>query len=180
MPGAGKGTMGKRLVEEFGFIHLSTGDLIRAEQEKQSKIGLLANRLIDQGNFLPDNITIQLFQQFIKDNPTDIGYIFDGYPRTKEQAKHLHAFMLKSRMPLTSVVYLELDQMAAVNRLLKRAEIESRKDDTKPVIEKRIEIYKQKTFPLIKFFDDMSKLERIDASGDPDLQYARLKTQLGL
>ena len=180
MPGSGKGTMGKKLVEEFGFIHLSTGDLIRAEQEKKSKIGLLADRLIDQGNFLPDNIIIQLFQQFIKDNPTDIGYIFDGYPRTKEQAKHLHAFMLKSRMPLTTVVYLELEQMDAVHRLLKRADIEGRKDDTKPVIEKRIEIYKHKTFPLIKFFGDMSKLTRVDASGDIDTQYATLKKALDI
>jgi adenylate kinase len=175
MPGSGKGTMGKKLIEEFEFIHLSTGDLIRAEQANKTKIGLLADRMSDQGQFLPDQIIIQMFQQFVKDNPTDIGYVFDGYPRTKEQAKHLHAFMLKSRLPLTSVVYLEIEKLDAVNRLLKRADIEGRKDDTKPVIEKRIEIYKSKTFPLIKFFDDMKKLVRVDGGGEIEEQYDRLK-----
>lgn len=180
MPGSGKGTMGKKLVEEFGFTHLSTGDLIRDEQKKKTKIGLLADRLINQGNFLPDQVIIQMFQQFIQDNPTDVGYIFDGYPRTKDQAKHLHAFLLKSKIPLTAAVYLELDQLQAVLRLLKRAEIEGRKDDTKPVIEKRIGIYKAKTFPLVKFFSDMNKLVRVESGGNIDEQYVKLKTALGL
>jgi len=180
MPGSGKGTMGKMLVEEFGFIHLSTGDLIRAEQEKKSKIGLLADRLIDQGNFLPDQVVIQMFQKFIYDNPTSIGYVFDGYPRTKDQAKNLHAFLLKSKMPLTAAVYLELEKMEAVERILKRAKIEGRKDDKKPVIENRVELYKKMTLPLVKFFDDMKKLVRVDSSGTAAEHYIKLKTALGI
>lgn len=180
MPGSGKGTMAKKLVEEFGFVHLSTGDIIRAEQKAETKIGKLADKLIDQGNFLPDEIIIELFQKFIINNPTQVGYLLDGYPRSKSQAKHVHAFFLKRKLPLDGVIYLDLPQLDAVLRLLNRAKIEGRKDDTKPAIEKRIELYKAKTLPLVEYFENMGKLYRIDASCSVEQEYANIKMALGL
>jgi len=179
-PGAGKGTMAKKMAEEFGYTHLSTGDLIRNEQQKGSALGKLADQLIDQGNLLPDKVVIEMFQNFILDNPTKVGYIFDGFPRTPEQAKHFSAFLLKARIPFTNAVYLDLPPHVSLARLLKRAEIEDRKDDTKETIQHRLRVYDAKTKPILKFFHDRGKLLTIDAQGTPEEQYARLKDALEL
>lgn len=179
-PGSGKGTMAKKMVEEFGYLHLSTGDLIRNEQKKGTPLGKLANELIDQGNFLPDKVVIEMFQNFILDNPVDVGYIFDGFPRTPEQTKHFSAFLLKARIPFTAAVYFNLPPHISLERLLKRAEIENRKDDTRDVIEHRLRIYDSKTKPILKFFEDRGKLIQVDANGTVDEQYKRLKSALNL
>lgn len=177
-PGAGKGTMAKMMVDEFGYLHLSTGDLIRNEQKKGTPLGKLAGELIDKGNFLPDKIVIEMFQNFILDNPVAVGYIFDGFPRTPEQTKHFSAFLLKARIPFTSAVYFNLAPHISLSRLLKRAQIEGRQDDTKEVIEHRLRVYDAKTKPILKFFKDRGKLVQVDADGTVDEQYSRLKSAL--
>lgn len=179
-PGSGKGTMAKKLSEDYGFIHLSTGDLIRQHQEVGDKIGQLADRLIDSGNFLPDEIVIQMFQEFIKNNPTDVGYIFDGFPRNSQQAKHFNAFLLKSQIPFGGAIHFELSEKTAQERLSKRAEVEGRKDDTPEVIKHRFGVYNHNTKPVLKFFNDRRKLINVDASGNVDSQYERLKDAIEL
>ena len=174
-PGAGKGTIATKMVEEGGYIHLSTGDLIRQEQKNGTKIGKLADRLIDQGNFLPDIVMIDIFQQFIAKNPTDVGYIFDGYPRTSEQAKHFNAFLLKSKIPFTQAIYFDVTPAESMKRLLKRAETEGRKDDNKATIKHRLGVYDAMTKPVLKFFADRGYLTRVDSSGTIEDQYSGLK-----
>lgn len=175
MPGSGKGTMAKKLEEDYGFVHLSMGELIRQEQVKGSKIGILGKKLSDNGLFLPDSIVIQMFQQFIADNPTDVGYIFDGFPRNREQVKHFNAFLLKSKIPFSGAIYLDLDKKEAVRRLALRAEKENRKDDTPDLIKDRIVTFEKETKPILEFFQNRGKLIVVDAKGSIEEQYETLK-----
>lgn len=173
-PGSGKGTMAKKLVKDHGFVHLSTGDLIRHHQKIGDKVGKLADRLSDQGKFLPDEIVIQMFQEFIRNNPTEVGYIFDGFPRNSQQAKHFNAFLLKSQIHFGGAIHFKLNDKVAQERLKSRAEKEGRKDDSPEVIKARFGIYKAQTKPVLKFFSDRRKLINVDASGDIDQQYEKL------
>ena len=179
-PGAGKGTLAKMMADEFGYIHLSTGELIRSEQAKDSPLGQLATKIIDQGNLLPDKLMIEIFQTFISENPTKTGYVFDGFPRTPEQAKHFTAFLLKSRIPFNAAVNLDVPAKVSTDRLLKRAELEDRKDDTPEVIKHRLGVYNARTKPVLKFFHDRGKLITVDGQGSPEEAYERLKDALAL
>lgn len=151
-PGAGKGTQAKFISEKLGLIHLSTGDLIREEQLKDSKIGKLATQLSDHGNFLPDNIVTTMVKQKIIDNPKAAGFIFDGYPRTIEQAKALDDFLIARKTPISKVIFLEISDAVVKQRILARAESENRPDDTPEVVETRIKNYKVKTLPVINYY----------------------------
>jgi len=151
-PGAGKGTQAKFISEKLGLIHLSTGDLIREEQAKDSKIGKLATQLADKGNYLPDNIVTTMVKQKIIDNPKVAGFIFDGYPRTIEQAKALDDFLISRKTPISTVIFLEISDAIVKQRILARGE--NRPDDTPEVIETRIKTYKAKTLPVINYYKE--------------------------
>jgi len=153
-PGAGKGTQAKILAQKYGYVHISTGDLIREEQVKDTAIGKLAKRLIDQGNFLPDEITIQIVKQKILDNINVPGFIFDGFPRTVEQAKALDFFLINRKTPINNVLFFELADEVIKSRIEERSKTENRADDNSSVIETRIHNYKTKTVPIKDYYQD--------------------------
>lgn len=153
-PGAGKGTQAKMISEKLGLIHLSTGDLIRQEKEKGTKIGKLAEQLADKGNFLPDEIVFSMVKQNVIDNPKAAGFIFDGFPRTVDQAKDLDAFLNARKTPITNIVYLEIADDVILKRLAERAIIENRADDKPEVIQTRLTVYKTKTLPVVNYYNN--------------------------
>lgn len=172
MPGAGKGTVCHRLAEQYGFEHLSTGEILRDEQARGTKLGNMATRVIDSGGFMPDDIMIPMVKEHIIASENQVGFLFDGFPRTKEQAKHLHAFLFMRKQPIVSVVFLDVKKHIAVERLLKRAAIENRPDDTEQAIVNRWNEYENKTLPLIDYFSKLGLIERVDANGTPENAYA--------
>lgn len=153
-PGAGKGTQAKLLSNKHGYIHVSTGDLIREEQKKDTAIGQLATKLIDQGNFLPDEITIQIVKQKVIDNPNASGFIFDGFPRTVEQAKALDFFLTNRQTPISNVLVFELSDEIVKKRIEDRSKKENRADDAPEVIQTRIHNYKTKTEPIKDYYQN--------------------------
>jgi adenylate kinase len=153
-PGAGKGTQAKILSQKYGYTHISTGDLIREEQNKNTSIGQLATKLIDNGNFLPDDIVIQLVKQKIIDTTNTNGFIFDGFPRTVDQAKTLDFFLNSRRSQINHVLFFELSDDVVKNRIIERALKEHRKDDDLTVLETRIHNYKTKTEPIKNYYKE--------------------------
>lgn len=151
-PGAGKGTQAKLISEKLGLIHISTGDLIREEQANDTKIGKLATQLIDKGNFLPDNIVITMVKQKVIDNPTAKGFIFDGFPRTVDQAKSLDEFLNARKTPINKVVLLEISDELIKKRIAERAEKNNRPDDAPEVVQNRINVYNKQTVPVVNYY----------------------------
>lgn len=169
-PGAGKGTQAKMLCEKFELIHISTGDLIREEQANNTKIGKLATELIDKGHYLPDNIVISMVKQKIIDNPKTKGFVFDGFPRTLEQAKVLDDFMFTRKTPIDNVIMLNVNDDVVRQRINERSKKENRVDDKPEVIKTRIETYKKQTHPVLEYyktklkFSEFRKFTELDAS----------------
>lgn len=153
-PGAGKSTQAKMLSSKLGLIHISTGDLIREEQAKDSKIGKLATQLVDNGNFLPDEIVISMVKQKVIDNPTAPGFIFDGFPRTVDQAKTLDEFLNQRKTPINKVFFLDIADSVITNRITARSIKENRADDKPELIKTRIENYKQKVLPVVNYYKE--------------------------
>lgn len=151
-PGSGKGTQSKMLSNKLGLIHISTGDLIREEQVKDTKIGKLATQLADNGNYLPDNIVSTMVKQKIIDNPNAPGFIFDGFPRTVDQAKALDDFLISRKSPINKIIMFEISDDIIKQRILERAKTENRPDDREEVIQTRINNYKNKTILVLDYY----------------------------
>ncbi len=151
-PGAGKGTQAKLISERLGLIHISTGDLIREEQANDTKIGKLANQLIDKGQFLPDNIVITMVKQKVINNSSAAGFIFDGFPRTVDQAKSLDEFLNARKTPINKVILLDINDEVVKKRISERALVENRVDDSAEVLQTRIDVYKKQTLPVINYY----------------------------
>ncbi len=167
-PGVGKGTQSSFLCEKFNLIHISTGDIIRAEQKKGTKIGKLADKLIDQGNFLPDEHVIELVKTVIIDNPKAEGFLFDGFPRTLFQAKVLDEFLFNRKTPIIALLNLTAGKKVLLERIVERGKTSGRKDDNKEVFETRFTNYVTETRPVINYFEQRRK--KIDINGDQEIE----------
>jgi adenylate kinase len=183
-PGAGKGTQAKLVSEKLGLIHISTGDLIREEQANDTKIGKLANQLIDKGKFLPDNIVIAMVKQKVIDNPTALGFVFDGFPRTVDQAKSLDEFLNARKTPINKIILLEITDDIVKKRITERASKDNRPDDSPEVIQTRIDIYKKQTVPVLNYYKNSylfaanRGIVNIEASKSKEEVLAELETSL--
>lgn len=178
MPAAGKGTICAALAKEFGFTHLSTGEVLRAEQAAGTKLGLMATRIINAGNFMPDHIMIPMVKETVVKSTNPVGILFDGFPRTKEQAKQLHVFLYQRKQPIATVIFLDVTKKVAVERLLNRAKLEGRVDDTEEVISNRWGQYNSKTMPVINYFSKMGMIKPIPADGSPEDVYALVQPKV--
>lgn len=177
-PGAGKGTMCKLLKEEFGYEHLSTGDVIREHQERGTETGKLADKIINSGNLLPDEIVIRMVKEKIIESENKVGILFDGFPRTATQARILDEFLWKKREPIEKVINIEIPFDVTVKRILSRAEKENRPDDNAAAIKVRIKAYKDSTFPLLEYFRGRGKVIDVDGSGSVEDEYKVIKKAL--
>jgi len=173
-PGTGKGTMSKKIAEDFGFRHISTGDIIRKNQEEKTKIGLLADRLSDEGNLLPDSVVNEMIKQELMDDKNYKGFIFDGFPRTAGQSKMLDQFLHKRKTPINTIIHLDADKYIVKTRILERGKTSGRKDDTAAVFETRWAAYKKETIPALNYFEGRGKVSRVNGEQTIDEVYAEI------
>ncbi len=173
-PGAGKGTQSPMLMERYGLFYISTGDLLRAEMRNKTDLGRAAKDIIAKGGLVSDEIIVQILESTIHDNPQANGFLFDGFPRTWVQAYILDGLLLKLHTSLTSLVSLEVPVEVCTERLLARATVSGRIDDTREVIEVRLREYKDKTAPVLKFFDERGVHQAVDGLGTVDQIFQRI------
>jgi adenylate kinase len=150
--GAGKGTQAKRLAEEYGIAHVSTGDMLRAAIAAGSDLGLRVKAIVESGELVPDELMIELIRDRLTQPDTSNGFVLDGFPRTFAQAEALEPMLREIGKPLSIVLVLQLPEDAAIQRLLRRAELEGRTDDTPETIRKRLTLYRSETEPLIEWY----------------------------
>ena len=177
-PGAGKGTQSEKIIEKYGFKHISTGDLLRKEIASGSKLGNKIKEKIDRGKFVSDELITDILINELDRIGKVPGMIFDGYPRTVNQAKDLDRILADRGAEVSVMLDLEVDEDELVKRLLHRAKVEGRADDTIDVIKKRLKVYHKKTEPVIDYYKKEGKFKQIDGSGTVDDIFARIDAVL--
>ncbi|QIX25770.1 adenylate kinase [Nocardioides sp. JQ2195] len=166
-PGAGKGTQAKVIANHFGIPAISTGDIFRANVAGKTELGLEAQRYMDAGEYVPDEITNAMVRDRLAKPDAEPGFLLDGYPRTLAQVEELDG-MLASGQPVNAVVVLTCDNEELISRLLQRAQVEGRADDTEEVIRRRQEVYTEQTAPLIEVYSGRGLVIEIDGMGEID------------
>lgn len=165
-PGAGKGTQAEFLKEKYQLTHLSTGDIFRFNIKNETELGKLAKTYMDQGDLVPDEVTIKMLESEVDKNPETKGFLFDGFPRTIAQAEALDAFLVSKNQAITATIALEANDELLVNRLLERGKTSGRPDDQdEEKIRNRYQEYNEKTAPLITFYQNQNKFYPVDGIG---------------
>jgi adenylate kinase len=178
-PGAGKGTQSERLIHKYGLIHLSTGDIFRANIKGETELGKLAKSYMDQGSLVPDEVTINMLRTEVLKHPKANGFIFDGFPRTNAQAQALDTFLATLNSAISIMLALEVEEAELRTRLLLRGQNSGRPDDVNPeVIQKRIDVYNNETKPVKDFYQKQNKFVSIDGIGEIDEISNRLYTAI--
>jgi adenylate kinase len=168
-PGAGKGTQSERLISKYNLIHLSTGDIFRANIKGETELGKLAKSYMDNGQLVPDSVTIDLLRSEVIKYENPKGFIFDGFPRTNAQARALDTFLESMNTSISIMLSLDVEEGELKTRLLKRAKFSGRADDADPgIIEERIAVYKKETAPVKSFYSKQNKFISIDGMGTVD------------
>jgi len=167
-PGAGKGTQAKFVAEHFGIPAISTGDIFRANVSQGTPLGKEAQRFMDAGEYVPDEVTNSMVRNRIDEPDAVPGFLLDGYPRTVSQVEELDGMIGFTGHRLDAVVVLTVDDDVLVARLLQRAAVEGRADDTEDVIRRRQEVYSEQTAPLIEVYRDRDLLIEVDGLGEVD------------
>ncbi|GAA1156026.1 adenylate kinase [Nocardioides aquiterrae] len=173
-PGAGKGTQAKFIAEHYKIPAISTGDIFRANVSEGTELGLEAKRYMDAGEYVPDEVTNRMVRNRIDEPDAANGFLLDGYPRTLAQVEELDGMIEFTGHRLDAVVCLTVDQDEIVSRLLQRAQIEGRADDTEDVIRRRQEIYLEQTEPLIDVYSKRGIVVEVDGMGEVDEVTARI------
>ena len=167
-PGAGKGTQAKVVAEHFGIPAISTGDIFRANVSRGTPLGKKAQEYMDAGEYVPDEVTNLMVRARIDEPDAEPGFLLDGYPRTLSQVEELDGMIAFTGHRLDAVVVLTVDPEEIVQRLLRRAEVEGRADDTEDVIRRRQEVYLEQTEPLIGVYRGRGIVCEIDGTGEVD------------
>ena len=174
-PGSGKGTQSDKLVEKYGFVHLSTGNLLRAEIAQKTPLGLEAKSFMDKGQLVPDEVVIGMIDSSLEHHKGAIGFLFDGFPRTVAQAEALDKLLALKKSSIHVVLALEVGEQELVNRLLNRGKTSGRSDDTdETVIRKRLTDYNNETAPVAEYYKKTGKLQSIKGEGSVDDIFASL------
>ncbi|GJH41726.1 hypothetical protein RCZ04_22760 [Capnocytophaga sp. HP1101] len=165
-PGAGKGTQAAFLKDKYNLVHISTGDIFRHNIKNETKLGKLAQSYMDKGDLVPDEVTIQMLQEEVENNPNAEGFIFDGFPRTIAQAEALDNFLESKGMRIHGTLALEADDEVLIKRLVERGKVSGRTDDQdEEKIRNRFTEYNEKTAPLITFYQTQGKYHAINGIG---------------
>ena len=204
-PGSGKGTQAQNITSEYGYVQLSTGDMLRAGCSSGSVIGLELKTVMDAGNLVSDEIVLGIVEERIFKNDCAAGYMLDGFPRNKVQAKKLDAMLTGKNQQIDIVLRLLVDDEVVVRRIAgRRFHVESgrsynvefnppeiagiddltgepltqRADDNEKVVQSRLNIYREQTEPLVKYYEEKGVLVSIEGIGTPDEIFAKIKTAL--
>ena len=200
-PGAGKGTQAQKLVAEFGFAHISTGDLLRAAIKEGSKLGKKAKSYMDAGQLVPDDLVIDLVKERLEDDDAQKGFLLDGFPRNTAQAVALDSELSAMGRTLDAALLVSVEPAVIVDRLSSRrtcrdcgytapagvdtcprcgGEMYQRDDDKPETIQHRLDVYATQTAPLIEYYKGHSILKEVDGDRPVDEVYADAKVLLGL
>jgi adenylate kinase len=161
--GAGKGTQAQRIASEYGIPHISTGDMFRAAIAAGTELGRRVEPILASGRLVPDDVTVALIRERLGEADGHDGFVLDGFPRNLAQADALDAMLHEIGRDLDAILYFDLPDDVAVERLLRRAELENRPDDTPEVIARRLEIYHQETEPIVEHYRATGKLVPLHA-----------------
>lgn len=168
-PGSGKGTQSDKMIEKFGFEHISTGDVLRGEIKKGSELGKTAQEYINQGQLVPDQLIVDMlakvYDEFGRDHK---GVIFDGFPRTIPQAEALKAMLSERGDKVAAMIELDVPEDELMKRLLLRGQQSGRSDDNEETIRKRLDVYHSQTAPLIDWYEREGIRHHIDGLGELD------------
>ena len=167
-PGAGKGTQARHVADHFGVPAISTGDIFRANVADGTPLGVEAQRFMDAGDYVPDEVTNKMVRNRIDEPDAEPGFLLDGYPRTPAQVEELDGMVKHTGHQLDAVVVLTVDPEELVQRLLQRAEEEGRADDTEDVVRRRQQVYAEQTEPLIGLYRERGLLVEVDGVGEVD------------
>jgi adenylate kinase len=176
-PGAGKGTQCKLLTEHLAIPHLSTGEMLRGAR-KESAIGRLVGSYINAGRLAPDYLVMRIVKKRLLDPDCASGCLFDGFPRTIVQAQLLDEYLSANNERLDMVVDLAVEQEELIDRMLKRAEIEHRADDTTETIAARLRVFFTQTAPVLQYYASHGIVERIDAMRTPEEVFNDILTRV--
>lgn len=200
-PGAGKGTQAAKLVEKYGFAHISTGDILRAAVKNQTPLGIKAKTYMDAGDLVPDDLVIDLVKERLQDKDTEKGFILDGFPRTSTQAVALDSELSKLERPLTAALLVDVDKEVIIKRLTSRrmcrecgfigtdadatcpkcdGEMYQRDDDNEATVRNRLDVYENSTASLIDYYRGCDLLVEIDGDRDPEEVLASIEEALKL
>jgi adenylate kinase len=178
-PGSGKGTQSDKIVEKYGYVHLSTGNLLRQEIEDKTPLGLEAKSFMDRGQLVPDEVVIGMIDSCLEKHHDAKGFLFDGFPRTVAQAVALNKLLEYKKTGISKVIALEVSEEELVKRLLKRGETSGRMDDNnETVIRNRYTVYKKDTEPVAEYYKGQEKLERVKGEGSVDDIFTAVSTTI--
>jgi adenylate kinase len=174
-PGSGKGTQSVRLAEKFNLLHLSTGDMLRAEITAGTELGKKMSTIMSKGELVPDEVVIEMIANKIDSSKGYAGFLFDGFPRTVAQTMALEKMLNERNMKINCMLALDVEHDELVKRLIGRAELSGRPDDKDPaVIENRINVYNDKTLPIINYCNERGLYLPVDGMGTIDDIFGRL------
>ena len=178
-PGSGKGTQAQTLAREHGWVQLSTGDLFRHHIGQSTELGKKVKGFLDSGAYVPDDITVDMVRQRLREIPKDTRVVFDGFPRTVAQADALDRLLGEFGRRVDSVILLDVPREEILARLGKRAKEQGRPDDTPEVIGKRFDVYEEQTRPVVEHYTRKGQVRRVDGVGPVDQIGARLRGAVG-
>jgi adenylate kinase len=178
-PGSGKGTQAELLIDTYGILHISTGDLFRYEMGNNTALGLKAKEYISRGELVPDSVTIGMLENKVNASPDIKGIIFDGFPRTIPQAEALDAFLASRGTSVTALIALDVPEEELVARLLNRGQSSGRADDAdETIIRNRIQVYRNETTPVFDYYKAQSKSKLIPGVGSINDIFSALTTTI--
>jgi len=177
-PGAGKGTQALRLVEKLGIPQISTGDMLRGAVAAGTDVGRQAQEYMDRGELVPDAVVIGVAEERLAQDDAESGFVLDGFPRTAAQAEALDALLEQMGTHLERCVVLVVDEDSLVARLLGRAKIEGRSDDSEGPIRTRMSVYRAQTAPLVDYYRKRGVLAEVDGLGSVEEVAKRIEEAL--
>ena len=167
-PGAGKGTQSEKLIQKYGFVHISTGDLFRWHTKNDTALGKRVKEIMNSGALVPDEITIAMLKEELDKNPQAKGFLFDGFPRTVPQAEALDTFMKENGSAIHHVIALDVTEDEVRTRIAKRRTIDNRADDEEEKLNKRITEYFSKTIHVLPYYKNLGRLNTVHGIGNID------------
>jgi adenylate kinase len=173
-PGAGKGTQSEKLIQKYGFVHISTGDLFRWHTKNDTALGKRVKEIMNSGALVPDEITIAMLKEELDKNPQAKGFLFDGFPRTVPQAEALDKFMKENNTAIHHVIALDVSEAELRARIAKRRTTENRADDEEEKLNKRITEYFSKTIHVLPYYKNLNRLSTVNGIGEIDIIFGSI------
>tara|TARA_B100001029_G_scaffold121802_1_gene101290 strand:+ start:76 stop:651 length:576 start_codon:yes stop_codon:yes gene_type:complete len=178
-PGAGKGTQSEKILKKYNLVHLSTGDLFRLHLNNETSLGLEAKKYMNKGDLVPDQIVISMVEDKINKSSNVIGFVFDGFPRTINQAIALDNMLEKNNIPIKQMIALKVDENELIKRIKNRAKTSGREDDKSiDKINNRIQVYNEETKPVADYYKKHNKYSEVDGIGEINEIFLKLCSKI--